>query len=254
MSQNGNVGPLAVLLVAGVGRRLGRAIAEPKVLLEFGHRSLLARHLDALIACGVDELTMVVGFEADRLEAEIDQLSPRLKVNLQRNPRFTEGSVVSLAAAADALSSDRSVLLMDGDVLYGPDLLGRLIASPAENALLVDRDLEPGDEPVKVCFDVEGRIVDFRKRRDTPGVRQGESVGFFRFSPSTARALAKRAEWYRLNAPDREYEEAIRDLMLAEPARFGVEDVTDLPWTEIDFMEDVVRARDVILPQLEARA
>jgi choline kinase len=47
-----------------------------------------------------------------------------------------------------------------------------------------------------------------------------------------------------------EYEEAIRDLILAEPDRFDAQDVGDLPWTEIDFPEDVVRARDVILPQL----
>ena len=36
-----------------------------------------------------------------------------------------------------------------------------------------------------------------------------------------------------------EYEEAIRDLILAHPDRFGAVDVSDLPWTEIDFEEDV---------------
>ena len=47
-----------------------------------------------------------------------------------------------------------------------------------------------------------------------------------------------------------EYEEAIRDLILEGPQRFGAEDVGDLPWTEIDFPDDVVRAREIILPQL----
>jgi choline kinase len=47
-----------------------------------------------------------------------------------------------------------------------------------------------------------------------------------------------------------EYEEAIRDLILEDPTRFTAEDVGDLPWTEIDFPEDVDRARDIILPQL----
>jgi choline kinase len=143
---------------------------------------------------------------------------------------------------------------MDGDVLYDRRMLRRLIQGRLENTLLVDRELEPGDEPVKVCFDREGVIVDFRKKPENPGVRHGESVGFFRFSPATAAALAERADWYTANAPALEYEEAIRDLMLAEPDRFGAEDVTDLPWTEIDFMEDVVRAREVILPQLEVLA
>jgi hypothetical protein len=66
-----------------------------------------------------------------------------------------------------------------------------------------------------------------------------------------ATALAERATAYveggRANA---EYEAAIRDLILAHPNRFGYEDISDLPWTEIDFEADVVRARQEILPRL----
>ena len=39
--------------------------------------------------------------------------------------------------------------------------------------------------------------------------------------------------------------------LLAEPARFTAADVSDLPWTEIDFPEDVAKAREAILPALE---
>jgi choline kinase len=244
----------AILLVAGVGRRLGQAKPGPKVLLEFGDRSLLARHIDALAACAIDELVLVVGFEADQLKTAIHRLDPPFKMRMLTNARFTEGSAVSLAVSGEILRSGRTVLLMDGDVLYDPRLLRRLIQGRAENTLLVDRELEPGDEPVKVCFDRAGAIVDFRKKPENLGVRHGESVGFFRFSPATAADLAERADWYMANAPALEYEEAIRDLMLAEPERFGAEDVTDLPWTEIDFVQDVVRARNFILPQLEVLA
>jgi choline kinase len=40
---------------------------------------------------------------------------------------------------------------------------------------------------------------------------------------------------------------------LVRAGRFGAEDVTGLPWTEIDFPEDLDRARSVILPALQAR-
>jgi len=244
----------AILLAAGVGRRLGRADPSPKVLLEFGGRSLLARHAEALARAGVEELVIVGGFEQGQIEAVAAKLPAPPAIRFLTNPRFTEGSVVSLAAAAPVLRSGRPVVLMDGDVLYDPAMLPRMLGSKAENALLVDRELEPGDEPVKLCFDAAGTIVDFRKRPENPGAWRGESVGFFRFSPATARALADRCDAYVAAAPGTEYEEAIRDLMLAEPHRFGAEDVTDLAWTEIDFEEDVVKAREVVLPQLEAMA
>jgi choline kinase len=43
----------------------------------------------------------------------------------------------------------------------------------------------------------------------------------------------------------------MRDMVLAAaPGTFGFAEVTDLPWTEIDFAEDVRRAQTVIFPQL----
>ena len=252
MSSDGPENFTAILLAAGVGRRLSRTEPAPKVLLEFGGRTLLERHFAALAAASVGEVVIVVGFEAGKIEAAVRALDPPFKVTLLHNPRFTEGSVVSLAAANAVLRSGGTAVLMDGDVLYGPGMLERLRDGAAENSLLVDRELEPGDEPVKLCFDAADRIVDFRKKPENPGVRHGESVGFFRFSAAMGLALAERCDWYARNAPHLEYEEAIRDLMLADPGRFGAEDVTDLAWTEIDFEEDVVKAREVILPQLEA--
>ena len=244
----------AVLLAAGVGRRLGQASPAPKVLLEFGGRSLLERHCDALSRTGVDELVIVTGFEAEQIESAVRSISAPFPIRLIRNPRFTEGSAVSLAAAGDVLRSGRTVMLMDGDVLYDTRVLTRLKAAAGENVLLVDREFDPGDEPVKLCFDAAGRIVDFRKVPENPGAWRGESVGFFRFSPAMAARLAERADDYVGSAPRSEYEEAIRDLMLAEPDRFAAADVTDLAWTEIDFEDDVVKAREVVLPQLEAMA
>jgi choline kinase len=42
----------------------------------------------------------------------------------------------------------------------------------------------------------------------------------------------------------------LRNVLLADPGSFGFEDVTGLPWIEIDFPEDVVRASDEILPAI----
>jgi choline kinase len=115
---------------------------------------------------------------------------------------------------------------------------------------LLDREIEPGDEPVKLCVR-DGRIVDFHKRPNEPHDWHGESVGFFRFSASAAEELAGRAEDYVVTGRRMmEYEEPIRDMIIASTAdRFGFEDISGLPWTEIDFPEDVVKAR-ALLPEL----
>ena len=77
-------------------------------------------------------------------------------------------------------------------------------------------------------------------------------MGFFRFAPDTAAELADRAaEYVASGRGAMEYEEPIRDMMQSDPARFGFEDVTGLPWTEIDFPEDVEKANS-LLPKLVA--
>jgi len=247
----------AVLLAAGVGRRLGDGHDGPKVLLEFGGRTLLERHIKALIAGGVPRLMITVGYEAQAIRDAVSDLRARgdlggLQIGFAENPDYREGSLVSLHVQHEVMRSGGEIILMDGDVLYDARMIKRLIASEHEGVLLLDREIEPGDEPVKICFDEAGTIVDFRKIPANPYVRFGESVGFFRFSGAVATALASRCAWYVAQGKVKtEYEEAIRDLLLAEPARFGAEDISDLPWTEIDFQEDVTKARLVILPQLE---
>src|SRR3989475_12230528 len=52
----------AIILAAGVGKRIGAATGNrPKCLHEFGGRSLLVRYLDALLAVGVKSAGLVVG-------------------------------------------------------------------------------------------------------------------------------------------------------------------------------------------------
>ncbi|MFH5926395.1 phosphocholine cytidylyltransferase family protein [Roseomonas xinghualingensis] len=240
----------AIILAAGVGRRLGEPEARPKILLEFGGRSLLARHFAALDAHGVKEVSITVGYRREMIEAEVERLGWSSRVSFIENSRYREGSLVSLSVQKDRLRAGHPVLLMDGDVLYDHRMVESLIEAPGENILLLDREIEPGDEPVKICFR-DGRIVDFRKKPEHAHEWHGESVGFFRFSAAGAADLADRClSHVSAGHLDLEYEEAIRDLILAEPDRFSAVDITPLPWVEIDFQADVARARGEILPQL----
>jgi choline kinase len=244
-SSIGSAKPVVILLAAGVGERLGGAHQGPKVLLEFGGRSLIERHLDALEANGVDDVVVTVGHEASRLQAEIG-----VRAGTVHNPDYRQGSLVSLWVQRERLRAGKPVLLMDGDVLCDSRMFERLLGAEGEAVMLVDRELEPGDEPVKVCFR-DGVIVDFRKRPEHAHDWHGESVGFFKFSAEQAAALADACDAYiATGRRDVEYEEAIRDMLLANPSVFAHVDITDLPWTEIDFPEDVDKARRVVLPLL----
>ena len=245
----------AVILAAGVGRRLAETHHGPKALLAFGGVTLLERHIRNLESAGVRRIAITVGFEGQAIRDAATSVAASAEVSFIDNPDYRRGSLVSLWAQRAAMASCDGLILMDADVLCDARMVARLGGGAAENTLLVDRELEPGDEPVKLCFrrqdGEKDRIVDFRKKPEHAHDWHGESVGFFRFSGRTAAALADRCGSYMAaGSLDVEYEEAVRDLILAEPERFDAVDVSDLPWTEIDFEADVVRARHDVLPQL----
>lgn len=243
----------AIILAAGVGQRLALSTAAPKCLLRFGDMSLLERHLRLLRSVGVDDVVIVVGYEHQQIAAAIEALDWQPRPTLILNPQYTLGSVVSVAAAADVLSSSDDVILMDADVLYDARILSALVAGAPSDRLLIDRDFEAGDEPVKLCLQ-QGRPVELRKKV-AAGLQYdtvGESVGFFRFTSAGATRLADITRQYAASGRgDQPHEEAMRDLLLESPERFDTADVTGLPWLEIDFPVDVERARDIVLPQLQ---
>jgi choline kinase len=215
--------------------------------------SLLERHLQMLETAGVTEVVLALGFQPESVQAELARINWPHEVETVLNTRYDLGSVLTVHTVAEALTRGGDVLLMDADVLYDERILSALVAGETVNRLLIDRDFEAGDEPVKLCLK-DGVPVELRKQLavnleyDTIG----ESVGFFRFRQETAERFAQIVAGYidsgRANLP---HEEAVRDLLLERSQVFDTADVTGAPWIEIDFPNDVARATTEILPQLQ---
>jgi choline kinase len=246
----------AIILAAGRGIRLQLPEDSqlPKCLLRFDGMTLLERHLRMLNSAGVTDVVLALGFRHELVEAELDRLAWAPRPEILLNMDFELGSVLTVHSIADALTRGGDVLLMDADVLYDERILRALVAGSGPlNRLLIDRDFEAGDEPVKLCMQ-SGVPVELRKQlaADLKFDTIGESVGFFRFAHGGARRLADLVAGYietgRAHMP---HEEAVRDLLKERSQQFDVADVTGLPWIEIDFPIDVVRATQEILPQLQ---
>lgn len=241
----------AVICAAGRGVRLGGN--SPKVLLEIGGRTLLEWHALRLREVGLQEVILVTGHLREQIARILPQIRARHGVSIREvlNERFREGSVLSLAAALPEIERNGGpILLMDADVLYPTQMLKRLIHSPHPTALLIDREYSrKDDDPVLVPVK-DGRPFEFRKKWTGQADLVGESIGFFKIAPGDLPLLIEETRGRSIGSEVLDsYDDVLRAMVLAD--RFGFEDVTNLPWMEIDFPDDLSRAREEVLPRIE---
>jgi choline kinase len=234
----------AVILAAGAGTRLnGSDVVRPKCLATFEGTPLIDLQLRTLRRCGVHDITVVVGFEAERVRRCCGP-----GVRFVENADFAStNSLYSLWLARPLL--DRDFVALNCDVLFHPVMLADLLSARHENAVLVsfpdDGDPPFGDEEMKVCVR-RGRVVDIRK--DLPASdTDGENVGIARFSAAGASRLVDLMD--RLVAADGRRDWAPR--AFAEFARANALHAIGtrgFPWTEIDTPDDYQRAMRHVFP------
>jgi choline kinase len=227
----------AILLAAGRGRRLGQDL--PKCLLSIEGRTLLERHIEILATVGISALTIVVGYQKEAIVDHVASLKSTLPIDFIENPRFVHGSIVSLQVAADHLVDGG--IWMDADVLYPAGLMRLLVDSKHENCVLADgRSEETGEE--MMLGTRGGRVLKIARRVGTEWDFAGESVGFARVGRDGAKAMKRLLEEeVTAGRLDQEYEAAMDRAFGEIP--FGYERVDAFAWTEIDFEEDIVKAR-----------
>lgn len=238
----------SIILAAGVARRLAPLTDHTnKCLLPVGGRPLLARMLEALARVGIGKTVLVVGHCAEQIRALAGRRVAGMAIEYVENPEYTKASVLSLYAARAHLTAP--ALVMDADVLFPREFLVRLLATPAPSALLLDRSFKDTGEEVKV-YTRGDRVIALGKKIVPEGWEGvGEGVGFFKCGAEAAPLFVRYLEKVMAEAAGpHEWEDAIN--LMAVDHHVGWVDVTGLPWTEIDFVEDLRRAEADVLPHV----
>jgi len=241
----------AILLAAGQGRRLSPARPDlPKCLLVLGGRPLLARLLRSLARAGVPEAVVVVGYRREQVEKCLQIWSEGVRTRCIFNPHWQKGAILSLWAARGEFDDD--LLIMDGDVLCPDEMVARLVHSPQANCFLLDGRVQEGHEEM-ILGVRDGRVLDIGRGLAAAGFEiAGESVGFFKVARDALATLTRALEeCLAAGREHAEHEEAYARFVREQPV--GFERVDDLPWTEIDFPEDLERAEREVLPKIDGR-
>jgi choline kinase len=240
----------AIILAAGVARRLAPITDKThKALLPVGGRPILGRMLAALADSGIRETVIVIGHCGDQVRAIAGNRLGRMIIRYVENPAYAKGSVLSLYAARAHLAEP--AVVMDADVVFPREFLRRLLAVPAPSALLLDRGFADTGEEVKLYTRGDRVIALGKKVVPEAWEAVGEGVGFFKCGAAAGPEFVRAMEHVIATGDGlNEYEDALN--IILQRTHVGWVDVTGLPWTEIDFAEDLQRAEDEVLPRVRA--
>jgi UDP-N-acetylglucosamine diphosphorylase/glucosamine-1-phosphate N-acetyltransferase len=129
-----------VVLAAGEGKRMRPLTAHrPKVMLSIGNRPMLAHLVDAVVAAGVSDLVMVVGYGEQSIRSWFGNGADRGISIRYVSQRRQKGTADALYTAKD-LVSDR-FLMLNGDMILSADDITALMAGqpPAMGVSTTDR-------------------------------------------------------------------------------------------------------------------
>lgn len=232
----------AIILAAGRSRRLGRLTERmPKCLLSLDGATIIDHQIATLRACGITRISIVTGFcdamVRSHCGAGFDYIL---------NADFdTTNSIYSLWLALRQVAGPFVVL--NSDVVFHPGILTALLASERPDALTVSLQNGMGEEEMKVKLEGD-RIVDIRKDMDPAGA-DGENVGVLKFSADGGRLLLdKTGELVARGVVNAWAPRAFQELCARHPL-YAVS-TQELPWIEIDFPEDLEKARADIYPRI----
>ena len=236
----------AIILSAGQGSRLGHLTDDrPKCLIEFGGRTLLDRQLDTLAENGVGQAVVVTGFRDDLVEAAIARRSGGPQLRTIYNPFFkVADNLGSLFMARDELSGD--CLVWNGDTLVADSLMARVVANDRPGiCVTIDRKDSYDADDMKVVVDADGRLKAIAKRLPKDQVN-GESIGLLAFRAGGAERFREAIERDMRTSEGTTiwYLRVIHHI--AERSDVWTLDINGEQWGEVDFPEDVERARSLV--------
>jgi choline kinase len=239
---------IGMVLAAGAGRRLEPLTADlPKTLLPVdGERTILDVALGNLRRAGMEEVVVITGFAAHRIEERRADLEGVHDVRLELvfNDKALEwNNAYSLWCARDHF--DQGVLLCNGDTVHPPSVEEALLDARGGTDLLlaIDDVKRLGEEEMKVHLDGDGLMTAIDKALD-PATAQGEYIGVTLIEPHAADALADALEATFRRDPQLYYEDGFQELA-DRGGRVGTAPIGAVEWVEVDDHADLALAREV---------
>ena len=172
----------AIILAAGQGIRLQPLTNDkPKGMVQLFGKSLLEWQINTLTNCGIKDITIVTGYMSEQINFK--------NILYKNNPNFqTTNMVETLFCAKEKLLD--STIISYGDIIYQKDVLQKLIDSPYEISVIIDKNWEsywdcrfsnPLSDAESLKINDSKNIIEIGKKTNSLNEICGQYIGLMKF-------------------------------------------------------------------------
>ncbi len=234
----------AIILSAGQGRRLlPLTESTPKCALQVAGRSILEAQIEEISGCAVDEVVVVTGFGADRVDEIVSRIKkPRVRTLFNPFYALSDNLGTCWVASREMLEP---FVLINGDTLFEAEILRTLLNSSSDAPITLVTDAKGTYDADDMKVVVDGKHLRRVGKQLHEGVN-GESIGMMIFrdlGPELFRNTVERAMRYG-EGVKRWYLSAIDEL--ARQNLVEVCCIKGLSWCEVDDAADLAQAQSVV--------
>lgn len=234
----------AVILAAGMGRRLGELTKEnTKCMVRVNGVTLIERMLRQLERQHLSRIVIVIGYEGRKLMEYIDGLGIVTPVVYVDNAIYDKtNNIYSLSLAKEFLRRD-DTLLLESDLIFEDSIIEELINDPCDTLALVDR-YESWMDGTCMQLDQEGRIRAFISHKNfkySESANYFKTVNIYKFSREFSNTCyIPFLEAYLMALGNNEYyEQVLKVITVLDEPRIRAKRLHGQMWYEIDDIQDL---------------
>lgn len=228
----------AVIIAAGRGERMEYLTSHtPKPLITLKKHSLIEYVISSCKKAGIIDFMIVTGYKGELIQRKLGE-GKELGVNIKyvSNSQWQKGNATSLFSAREELEDDKNFILSMSDHIYNEALIIKALNDyNGKPMVCVDRNpvhVKDLEDATKVMVRLNGSVKDIGKE-----IVEWNHIdtGVFILPSNVFKVLDETVS---------EISELM--MMLIEAKQLVACDVTDIPWLDIDTLQDLEYARTVV--------
>ncbi len=233
----------AIILAAGQSKRL-RPITNnlPKCLLKFGKRTIIDYQIDALQNNNINEIIIVIGFQAKLLKNHLVKHNPDINLKFIENKQYKDTYPAhGLWLTKNYMNDD--IIYLNADLLCDPKIIKNIIESRKKSITAIQK-VEWDEEEVNVIVEKNLKVIEMGKHI-AKKLNCGEFIGVTKMSKKFNQTLIKVLDDF---IDKKEYKKFAADAINLTIQRNGemyALDVSNFQAIEIDTLEDYKKAQKI---------